>query len=323
MSHSPSSPSRLRRGVRAALPVLLLWALCLVDYGRLVLPGPWQRQYVALSDFSRQFYPVQRFVAQRLAGGRLPTWNPYLYAGHPQLADPQTAVFSPLGLLVNLLAGRQGLTYLALEWRAVIDYMLAALFAYLFFQRLARSTLGGMVGALCFTFGGFLSSYALPQLPVLETALWLPLVLYCVDRAVASARHGLGWAAAAGLAGGALALAGHAQTALLAAYTILAFAVYRAIVLRPSGPALAGRALLATAVAAGIAACQLLPTLAFAAASTRAHLSFAEAGGGYDLHDYLELVFPGGIFQRTYYVGILPLALAILAAARRAGFFWL
>lgn len=313
----------LRRYAVAAWPVLLLWALCLLDYGRLVLPGPWPPQYIALSDLSRQFYPFQRFVAQRLAAGQLPTWNPYLYAGHPQLADPQTAVFSPLGLLINLTAGHVDLSYLALEWRAVLDYMLAALFAYLFFQRLTRSTLGGTVGALCFTFGGFLSSYPLPQLPVLETALWLPLVLYCLDRALASPCHGAAWAAATGLAGGALALAGHAQTAMLAAYTVAAYAMYRTAVQRPPWPALLGRALLAAVIAGGIASAQLLPTLAFAAESTRAHLSFAEAGGGYDAHDFLELLFPGGIFQRTYYIGILPLALAGLAATRRPGRFWL
>lgn len=315
--------ARPRRYLRAALPILLLWALCLLDYGRLIIPGPWPRQYIALSDLSRQFYPFQRFVAQRLASGHLPTWNPYLYAGHPQLADPQTAVFSPLGLLVNLTAGHSGLSYVALEWRATLDYMLAALFAYLFFRRLANSTLGGLVGALCFTFGGFLSSYPLPQLPVLETALWLPMVLYCLDRSLASRRYGPLWAAATGLAGGTLALAGHAQTAMLAAYTVAAYAVYRAAVLRAGWRALIGRAALAGAIASGLAAAQLLPTLAFAAESTRAHLSFAEAGGGYDWHDFLELLFPGGIFQRTYYIGVLPLALAALAATRRAGRFWL
>jgi len=303
--------------------VLLLCVLCLLDYGRLVIPGPWPPQYVALSDFSRQFYPFQHFVAQRLAAGQLPTWNPYLYAGHPQLADPQTAVFSPLGLLINLTAGHVDLCYVALEWRAVIDYTLASLFAYLFFQRLSASRTGGLVGALCFTFGGFLSSYPLPQLPLLETVLWLPLLLYCVDGTLASARHGTAWAVATGLAGGAMVLAGHAQTAMLAAYTVAAFAAYRAMALRPAWPPLAGRALLAVLIAGGISAAQLLPTLAFAGESTRAHLSFVEAGGGYDWHDFVELFFPGGIFQRTYYIGILPLALAAIAATRRAGAFWL
>lgn len=319
----PPAVARRRWHAHPTLPVLLLWALCLLDYGRLVVPGPWPRQYVALSDFSRQFYPFQRFVAQRLATGQLPTWNPYLYAGHPQLADPQSAVFSPLGLLINLTAGHAGLSYRALEWRAVFDYMLAALFAYMFFHCLSRSVIGGTVGALCFTFGGFLSSYPLPQLPVLETVLWLPLLLYCLDRALASRRHAAGWAAATGLAGGMLVLAGHAQTAMLAAYTVAAYGVYRALVWRPTWRALAGRGLLAAVIAGGLAAAQSLPTLAFAAESTRNHLSFAAAGGGYDWHDYLELLFPGGIFQRTYYIGVLPLALAAVAATRRGGVFWL
>ena len=84
-----------------------------------------------------------------------------------------------------------------------------------------------------------------------------------------------------------------------------------------------GRGFLAVAIAGGLSAAQLLPTLAFAAESTRAQLSFVEAGGGFTWRDFLELLFPGGIFQRTYYIGILPLALAALAATRRSGRFWL
>jgi len=304
-------------------PILLLWALCLIDYGRLVLPGPWPRQWVAESDFSRQFFPFQRFVASRLAAGALPIWNPYLYAGHPQLADPQTAVFSPVGLLFNLTAGHDGLSYIALEWRGVVDFALAALFAYLFMRAISRSRLGGLVGALCFTFGGFLSSYPLPQLPILETVVWLPLTLYCVERAFSTGAGGIGWASLAGLAGGILALSGHAQTALLCGYAIAAYAIYRLLLLRPPPARSAARLVLAAAIAGGLASAQLLPTLAFAGESTRAQLSLSQAGGGYAWQDFRQLVLPGGLFERTYYIGVLPLALALAAGFRRPGRFWL
>ncbi len=42
-----------------------------------------------------QFYPWRQFAFSELGAGRLPTWNPYLGAGAPLLANYQTALFYP------------------------------------------------------------------------------------------------------------------------------------------------------------------------------------------------------------------------------------
>ena len=44
---------------------------------------------------SLQFYPWRQFAFDELSAGRLPTWNPYLGAGAPLLANYQTAIFYP------------------------------------------------------------------------------------------------------------------------------------------------------------------------------------------------------------------------------------
>ena len=46
-------------------------------------------------DAKAHFQPQIQFLAQSLARGQWPCWNPYVFAGHPQIADPQSMIFSP------------------------------------------------------------------------------------------------------------------------------------------------------------------------------------------------------------------------------------
>lgn len=314
---------RANRQVAVALSFLLV--LCLGAFATVLLPGPWTREYVAAGDFSQQFYAFQSYAAQRLALGQLPLWDPYIYGGQAHLADPQTALFYPVGLLINLLAGHQGLAYLAMEWRAAIDVLLAALFTYLFVGRIAGGRMAGVVGAVVFCFGGYLTSYPLPQLPVLEASIWLPLILYGLERGLTAPRPATGtpWFGLAGLAGAMLLLAGHGQTAMLAAYAVAGYALLRWAALRRAPLVTVAQFALAAAVAAGISAPQWLPTLDYLAVTNRVALSYAAASGGFQWQDYRQALLPGGYFLRSYYVGILPLLLGILALRRRAALGWL
>ncbi len=310
---------------RSLLAILSLLLLCLVDFGQMLLPGPWVRQYVAAGDFSRQFYPFQHYAAERLAQWQLPLWDPYILGGQPHLADPQTAVFYPVGLLVNLVAGRQGLPYVAMEWRAFLDVALGTIFTYLFVVRIAGSRIGGVVGAVVFGFGGYLASYPLPQLPVLEASIWLPLILYCLERGMAHTQRpadGTAWFAAAGLAGAALLLAGHGQTALLAGYASAGYALVRWVALRRQALPTAWQLALTGTIALGLSAPQLLATLTYLSATNRASLTYAAAAGGFAPRDYLQLLLPGGLFLRSYYIGLLPLLLCLVALRRRAAWGW-
>ncbi len=47
-------------------------------------------------DAIDEFYPTIFFVSQSLRHGQFPWWNPYLFAGFPQIGDPQAMIFSPL-----------------------------------------------------------------------------------------------------------------------------------------------------------------------------------------------------------------------------------
>ena len=214
------------------------------------------------------------------------------------------------------------LSLLALEWQVVIDFLLGASFVYLLVRRLTGSRWGGVAGGLAFTLGGFLTAYPMQQLPILETAIWLPLALYCIERAWGS-RRWLGWMSGAGLAMGISLLAGHPQTWMLAAYTCLAYILWKGWVGRfGSGPPRrnwwqvpAGSAVL-LGIAGGVAAVQLLPTLEFMPLTVRQPLLLHEAGHGYDYTSLVNTVLPLWRNERGPYIGILALLLAGLALVR-------
>jgi hypothetical protein len=321
--------------VLALLPFLFWWQLW--------APDPADRRVIPEGDFSSQYYPLQQFAARELLAGRLPVWNPHLNAGQPALADPQTGVFYPPNLLPNLVLALLGLefTFEFLQAQVVFHFGLASVFTFLFVRRLARKAYAkplatraaGTVAALTFTYAGYLTSFPVQQITILETSVWLPLVLLLLDRAL---EHG-SWKDAM-LAAGALAcafLAGHPQTALYLVYATLAYAgvviwsggiSLRASESIPSLQQRLGMLLGSLVVAGALSAVQLLPSLGFIAASTRAGLGFAEVAHGFSLPELTHLLYPGYFGGSPQYVGILPMVLAaaglVVARPRRQVGLW-
>ena len=55
-------------------------------------------------DAKAHFLPQIQFLAQSLARGDSPLWSPFVFGGHPQVADPQSLLFSPTYLLLAPLS---------------------------------------------------------------------------------------------------------------------------------------------------------------------------------------------------------------------------
>ena len=311
------------------LDFLLLLALCLLFFWRVLTPSLADRLSFAPGDFYDQFVAFARYEASRLHAGQLPLWNPFAFAGHPFLADSQSAIFYPPSLLTMLAtAGSAALPARALELEALLHFPLAALFSYLLARRLSGSRAGGLTAALIFTFGGYLTSYPALQLAILETLVWLPLILWLLELSASaladrSGRRALGWTLTAGLALGLSILAGHPQSTLFVLYGTVAYALFRLFAPRAAGlqAASVGRRLglvaLFVAVGLGIAAVQLLPSLEFMRLTTRAAGSFDEMGSGFTPYDLIQIVLPAvGAPFPALYVGVLPLGLAAAALIR-------
>lgn len=307
------------------LALAMLAGLWVLFFWPLLTPNEAQRLYMVGGDFTKQFYPYHYFAAAEWWAGRVPLWNPYMYGGHPFQADPQTAVFYPLSVLVSLLAGREGLPFRALEWQGLADYLMAAVFSYLFFRGVVRDRLAATLGAVAFAFGGYLTSYPFQSFAMLETSVWLPLVLLLLEVGTRRPNATLIWWSAAGLAMGIAVLAGHPQSALFIAYTAVAYLVFRALSARMLWSRLVIGAAVFGLTAVGCAAVQLLPTAELTMLSNRAAIGYDLAARGYDLVALPGLLMPEWRGEKALYVGVVPLLLALVAlrrGPRRYVWFW-
>lgn len=143
---------------------------------------PWQYFFevsaknTAMPDVLSQLYPWRHLVVESFKNGQFPLWNPYLFSGTPLLANFQSAAFSPLNILFFLLP-------FAKAWSLLILFqpILAGLFTFLFLRELKISRYGSLMGALAFSFSGFMvtwMAYGTLSLAV----VWLPLLLWAIEK---------------------------------------------------------------------------------------------------------------------------------------------
>lgn len=327
-----------RRWAPDALAVLALVALWLLYFWRLFTPTAADALSLREGDFSGQFVAFMSYQTERLGDGEVPLWNPYNNGGHPFLADTQSAVFYPPRLLTVAWANitdrtAPGELYAALQNEMALHVLLGSLLMYAFVRRLTarddepatlRSVVAGLVAALTFGYGGYLSGYPPLQLAVLEAGVWLPLVLLGIFQATRGPRPGWLCIVLAGVALGLSLLAGHPQTSLFTIYVALAFLAVRLWQHQRARRGLFVRrfvlaAILLGVVAGGLAAVQLLPGLEYTRLSTREELNVDDKGNGFPFQDIAQVLFPGFVSEWSpLYVGIAGLALAVLAVWKRA-----
>jgi hypothetical protein len=328
--------TKSRNRLHEAIVLIVLFLLPCLFFWRLMAPNPADRATIPAGDFTEQYYPLHLFAAREWAQGRLPLWDPYIYAGQPALADIQSGALYPLNLLIILslaLAGR-GFPLWALEAQVILHFSLASVFTYLFVRRLSRSRFAAVVSALTFTYSGYLTSFPVQQVTILRAAVWLPLIFLLLDIAVGDKDSAHGrfpalssrfwfYVTLAGLAFGFSILAGHPQTAMhvfYASVAYFAFKVWRRMRQRPLSETYRAAIvrglvgiLVFTLVAFGLAAVQLFPTLEFIGLSTRAAIDYQTASWGLFWHEMVSFFFPGYFGGSPQYVGILPMVLAAMA----------
>lgn len=299
----------------AGLPALFFW--------RIFSGAPGDVATFARGDFTDLHYPYRRFVADELSRGVLPVWDPYVSAGHPALGDVQFASLYPIGAVFALLGGA-GMPVLALEQQVVAHFALAGVFTYLLGRRLLRTRAGALVAALTFTYGGYLTSFPVQQVIILQTSVWLPLILLFLDVAICWRSPAL--AVPAGLALAMAALAGHPQTLF---YVLLGAGLYFAYRCWERGPRpshlLAGVVFLGLGL--GLAAPQLIPAYQHLQLTDRGQVTYPFTTSGFAFRELFGALVPYRFGGQALYQGILPLALVGVAllhpTSKRAKGFWL
>ncbi|MDE0633245.1 MAG: hypothetical protein OXH73_17200 [Caldilineaceae bacterium] len=290
-------------------------------------------------DFTHHFLPFSLFQQDALLNLRLPVWLPYANAGHPFLADAQSAVFYPISNILLLLTGFVKNAAGRLYWlqaEAGLHLFLACLFTYMLVRRLTGRRVAGFAAGIIFGFSGYLTSYPLLQVGVVRTAVWLPLILLLLLPQRAGAHSLNRWLMAAAVQAVAF-FAGHPQTFLFLTYAVagwmlmLAFVELRkqrSVTRKPRpesapgslllGPPLriAGRALAFVAALIALTLGQLWPAVEFARRSVRAFVGSDYLRGGFPPEDTWQFLFPGVLSHFSpQYIGIAGLGLALVALA--------
>jgi hypothetical protein len=221
--------------------------------------------------------PLQQVLARSLARGELPLWSDLVYGGHPLFAEGQGGFAHPVNLLLfsvlpRLFDAQGALVGAGTLYAHGLLHVLCGLLAALGTYGLCRA-LG--TGALAATFAGLALACSQGWLQlstnssIALTAAFAPLTLLAVERWWQ--RPDAFRALALGVATSAMLLAGYPQpvhaVAILAAIWLLVRSD-RAFWRSPFRHLATG--LLAVAVAAGLAAIQLLPTLELIGESVRA-----------------------------------------------------
>ncbi len=275
------------------LPVLALFFLCW-----LACCWPWLSGAVTIPwDAKAHFQPQLQFLARSLHAGESPFWTPNVFSGQPQIADPQSLIFSPPFLLLALFNAAPSL-------RATDAATFGALFAggvgvILFFRDRNWHWGGAAIAALVFAFGGS-AAWRVQHIGQILSLAYLPLALWLLDRALT--RASLLYGALAGLAAGLLVL-GRDQVALLGVYVLAAWLVVHW--LSGEGFARRLRASLAPLIAGAIVgAIVTLPpvtlTWLLAEQSNRPEIDFIGAGRG-SLHPALLITtFIPHLFGAAY-----------------------
>jgi len=241
----------------------------------LALAFPWLAGRVTIPwDAKAHFYPQFVFLAHALHNGQSPFWTPNVFAGMPQIADPQSLIFSPFFLLAAALVPEPSFALAD----AIVFAMLAmgglAFIAY--FRDRGWSAAGGLLAACAFAFGGS-AAWRIQHVGQIMSLSWLAVTLWLLARAL-DRRSALYGAAAGAVA--ALLVLGRDQVAFLGVLTLSAYALYR--IATDDAPKLSAVAPLASGALVGLTviAVPLAFTLELAAHSNRPEIDLDGAFKG-------------------------------------------
>jgi len=308
----------------------LLFILTLLFLRPVLIP---QGAQAIARDASYLFVPWLSFARESLAAGRFPLWDPTTFSGYPLYANPQVALFYPFTWLAILLRPGVGLSLYA-----ALHVWLAGVGMYLLVRRSSpaphEAWLPSLLAALTFMFSGFVAArLSEGHLGLLATLAWTPWIVLALEWSV---ERRSAWAGV--LAGIPLALsilAGHTSSLLFVALIWLAYGLFVAITQRSWGLVIRQGAL-AGVTALAISAIQTLPTLQLIAHSTRTtgiDYGFASLPPAH----LVTLIVPGyfgdstatgywsvpNFAELTYYAGVLPLVVLVLALRRPTSRTWL
>jgi hypothetical protein len=186
----------------------------------LFLSYPWLSGAVTIPyDAKAHFQAQVQFLANALHNGDSPFWTHNVFAGSPQIADPQSMIFSPAIILAYFEA--------VPSFREVDGFVLAclgvgALGIVMFFKDRGWHPAGASVAALAYAFGAS-AAWRVQHIKQVQSFALIGVSLWLLARALE--RRSWVYGAAAGLCAG-LMVAEPDQVALLGCYLLAGYVFY-------------------------------------------------------------------------------------------------
>jgi hypothetical protein len=200
-------PARLLRPGYGLAAIVLLAAW-------FALSSPWLLGYVTIPYDAKAHFQAQiQFLSNALHSGQSPFWAPHVFVGTPQIADPQSLIFSPAFFLAYFEAVP---TFRQLDAYVLILLGLGALAILKLFQDRGWHAAGGVVAAIAFAFGAS-AAWRIQHIGQIQSYAFFGIALWLLQRSLD--RSSIRWGMATGLAAG-LMLAEPNQVALLGAYVL-------------------------------------------------------------------------------------------------------
>ena len=128
-----------------------------------------------LSDLILENYVWKRFIVQSIQTRSIPLWDPYIFAGHPFLANGQHSALYPFSLLFYVIPLTK-----AYGWFTVVQFWLAGLFTYTFLRVLGANRVGSLIAGITYQLSGFFVASVVFTM-IIAAAVWLPLMLTMIE----------------------------------------------------------------------------------------------------------------------------------------------
>lgn len=325
---------------RDAVSIALLIALSFVFWGAALRPEEGRILYGF--DLERLFHPFGDFMYEAFRQGRLPLWNPFVFLGFPQYAEPQLSTFYPLTWPMQWLP-----LEVVLPLQYALHYALAAVGGYVLIRQLGGKTAGALLTGVTLAFMLTMTvRIYVGHMPHIMTLAWMPWILAAADWAI----RRRSWAATlvAALPLGLAFLVGYIPFLLYVVAGLSLYMLWLAFVAWRQNGVRAGVHVVVQWMALGIfafalAAVQLLPSVEFTLLSNRAadRYNFANSFP-IEFNHLLTVVMPdifgapvgqtawwltlpdAVYWEWALYVGVLPLIFFLLAwpVGRKAWRFW-
>ncbi len=240
----------------------------------IILTYPWLSGAVTIPyDAKAHFQAQLQFLAGSLHTGQSPFWAPHVFAGSPQIADPQSLIFSPAFLLAYFDAS-PSLRDLDIYVLALLG--LGGLAIFMLGRDKGWYPAGAMLAATTFAFGAS-AAWRIQHIGQVQSLALFAIALWLLERALD--RSSCGYGIAAGVAAG-LMIVEPDQVALLASYVLAGRVVAHWVMSgnprfafrRSAMPLISG-----AGVGFAISGLPLLMTYLFADASSRPAIPFEEA----------------------------------------------